>query len=62
MFSSKPTFEEACKDFQLLRNCSPFRFSGKWYVVKQEDGFHAYRTKKAAAKHAAGASFWFIEF
>ena len=48
MRSSKSTIEAAILDFQLLRNHSPFRFSGKWYVAAVDDGFVAYRTKSAA--------------
>lgn len=63
MRSEKQTLDEALAEFQMIRNCSPFRYSGLWYVVKTKDGFIAYRTRKAAENNLDVAicnEFWKI--
>ena len=62
MHSTKQTIEEAIAGFTLLRNHSPYRFGGKWFIVKVADGFTAYRTKKAATNNAVGPTLWEIQF
>lgn len=52
MVAQRATLEEALASFQMLRNHSPYRFGGVWFVAKTgESEWTAYRTKKAAFRN-----------
>ena len=45
------SIESALRQFKLLRDCSPYRFSGQWYIVAGIKTYQAFRTKRAALHH-----------
>ena len=61
MFSEAKTLEEALGEFQRTRGCAPYRYSGRWFVVRVPDGFRAYRDKRSAAKASQRGEFYQVE-
>lgn len=64
MHSSKTNPHDAIKDFSMIWKHAPFRFGGKWFMAKVENGWTCFRTKKAAIKNNQGQellSFNFID-
>lgn len=62
MLATADTLDSAIRSFTMLRNHSPYRFGGKWYVAQTaEKEYTAYRTKRAAIKHTIG-QVWLLDF
>lgn len=53
---------DAILKFRQMMAYQPYRLGGKWFVCRTDNGqWTAYRTKKAAAKHALD-SVWSLDF
>lgn len=62
LVSKKPDIDAAIRDFTMLRNYSPYRFGGKWFIAQTaESEFTAYRTKSAASKRTT-SNVWLLDF
>ena len=61
MFSEAKTLEEALSEFERTRNAAPYRFSGRWFLVRVPGGFQAYRDKRSAAKASQRGEFYQVE-
>ena len=54
--------DEAGQTFSVIKSYKPFKYSGKWFVVrKNENSFAFYSSLKTASKNCQDGQVWIIQ-